>query len=156
LSALVIALIVVFTRFLAVQTPIVRISLEFIPIALGSILFGPVIGALCAAIADILGMLLFPSGQYFPGFTFSTALYGFIYGLFLYGREINWKNTLLGVLTNVLIVDFVLIAVWLHILYQMPYSALVVARAIKCVILYPVQVIAIYYGLNAIRKNVRI
>lgn len=156
LAALMVALILVFTRFLAVQMLTVRISLEFVPIALSSVLFGPVIGALCAALADLLGMLAFPVGPYFPGFTVSTAIYAFIYGLFLYKRPIKLNTVMLCVLVNVLVVDFVLVGLWLHILYQIPYSALVVTRAIKCAILYPVQVLTIYYGVSAIRRNVRL
>jgi ECF transporter S component (folate family) len=156
LTALLIALTIVFTRFLAIQMLTVRISLEFIPIALTSVLFGPIVGAVSAAIADVLGMLAFPTGgPYFPGFTVSTALYAFIYGLFLYNRPFKLKTVMLCVLTNVLIVDFVLVSVWLRILWQMPYEALVVTRVIKCVILYPVQVLVLYYGINAIKKRVR-
>lgn len=157
LAGLLIALTVVFTRFLAVQMLTVRISMEFLPIALTSVLFGPVVGAVCAALADFLGMLVFPSGgPYFPGFTFSTAVYAFIFGLFLYKRPLKPVNIMVCVLVNVFVVDFILIGLWLHILWQLPYEALVVTRAIKCAILYPVEVITVYYGFNAVMKNVRV
>ncbi|HOE57609.1 MAG TPA: folate family ECF transporter S component, partial [Bacillota bacterium] len=54
---LLISMEIIFTRFLALQTPIIRIGFGFIPIAFSGIMFGPVIGGLTAAIADILGML---------------------------------------------------------------------------------------------------
>lgn len=157
LAALLIALVVIFTRFLAVQMLTVRISMEFLPIALTSVLFGPVIGAVCAAIADFMGMLAFPTGgPYFPGFTLSTAIYAFIYGLFLYRRPLKLMNIMICVLVNVFVVDFILVGLWLHILWQIPFEALIVTRAIKCAILYPVQVITIYYGFNAIKRSVRL
>ncbi len=156
IAALIIAMTVVFARFLAIQTPIVRISLEFIPIVLGSVILGPVVGGICAALADLTGAIAFPAGPFFPGFTFSAAVYGLIYGLFLYGRKITVKNTLICVLVNIFIVDFVLVSIWVHILMQLPYSALIITRTIKCAIMYPIQVITIYYGVNAILRNVRV
>lgn len=56
---LLIALKVILTRFLSIQTPIVRIGFGFLPIAVAGIMFGPIFAGI-AAIADILGMIIFP------------------------------------------------------------------------------------------------
>lgn len=84
--AILVAIEVVLTRFFAIETPIIRVGFGFVPIALSAIIFGPIIGGITAATADVLGMLLFPKGVYFPGFTLSAFLTGLTYGLFLYNK----------------------------------------------------------------------
>ena len=72
--ALLVALDIILTRFLSINTQFLRISLGMIPVAIAGIAFGPVWGGLCGAVGDVLGMLIFPSGAYFPGFTLTAAL----------------------------------------------------------------------------------
>ena len=86
LMGLLISMEIILTRFFSVQTPILRIGFGFIPVVLASIMFGPVLGGITAAFSDILGMMLFPQGVYFPGFTLSAFLAGLIYGLLLYKK----------------------------------------------------------------------
>ena len=84
LCGLFVALQVVFGRWLAIDLVFVRISLVFIPIALGGAMLGSLWNGIICAIADIAGFLLIPSqGAYFPGFTVSSFFSGFAYGFFL-------------------------------------------------------------------------
>jgi len=85
--ALLIAMEVILTRFLSIQTPVVRIGFGFLPIVIVAMLYGPVYAGAAAAMADLLGAMLFPIGPYFPGFTFTAFLIGAVYGLFLYKRN---------------------------------------------------------------------
>lgn len=66
MMALFVAMEVILTRFLSIQTPTIRIGFGFVPIALSAILLGPWRGGLTAVLADLLGMLLFSKGMYFP------------------------------------------------------------------------------------------
>src|SRR5690554_4416646 len=100
-----IAIEVIFTRFLSLQTPIVRIGFGFLAVSLTSMLFGPVVGGISAAMGDLLGMMLFPRGAYFPGFTLSAFLGGCIYGLFLYKKPKSLLNIFLAVLIITLFVN---------------------------------------------------
>ena len=107
-SALLIALDVVFTRVLAINTPLMRIGLGFTAVAVSAMLYGPLWAALTAALGDLIGALLFPTGAYFPGFTLTAALTGLIFGLFLYRREGKWLRAFLAALTNSFVVTLVL------------------------------------------------
>lgn len=60
LMSLLIALMVVFTRFISFETQFLRISFTFIPESLMGILFGPFWTGIGSAVADTVGMLLFP------------------------------------------------------------------------------------------------
>ena len=89
-----VAIQIVLVRFCSIQTPALRISLGFLPLAMAGILYGPGYGCAVAGIADLLGATLFPTGgAFWPGFTVVTACSGLIYGLFLYeGQGANWSR----------------------------------------------------------------
>ena len=42
-------------------------------------------GFVCGGLGDLIQFVIKPQGAYFPGWTLSAALAGFIYGLFFYG-----------------------------------------------------------------------
>ena len=86
--AMLIAIQIVLVRFCSIQTPALRISLGFLPLALAGILYGPGYGCAVAGIADLLGAVVFPTGgAFWPGFTIVTACTGLIYGLLLHEKE---------------------------------------------------------------------
>ena len=138
--ALFIALNIILTRFLAINTQFLRISLGMIPVALAGAAFGPVWGGVCGAVSDILGMLIFPSGAYFPGFTLTAALTGIIYGLFLFrgnGRH-TLRNTLIASFLVCIGCNLFLDTLWLYIMYGSGFLAILPARIIKCALNIPI------------------
>lgn len=142
--ALFIALDVVFTRFLSIQTPIIRIGFGFLPISLCSIMFGPIIGGITGAVADIVGMVIFPSGAYFPGFTLSAFVSGTIYGLVLHKKQISAVRILIAVALIIILVDSIMNTYWLSIITGKAAMALLMPRVIKNLIMIPIQTILIY------------
>ena len=72
--SLLIAIEVILTRFCSINTPIVRIGFGFLPIAIIAMMYGPLSAGISYAIGDILGMMLFPTGSFFPGFTLTAFL----------------------------------------------------------------------------------
>jgi ECF transporter S component (folate family) len=90
-----------------------KISFGFIPIAVCGILTGPVWTMLMAAVCDILGALLFPSGAFFYGFTLVAAAGGLIYGLFLYRHTEHIIRCMLCTLTVAVICNILLNTVFL-------------------------------------------
>lgn len=151
--SLLIALEIIFTRFLAIQTPIIRIGFGFIPISIAGIMFGPSLAGLCAAIADLLGMILFPKGAYFPGFTLSAFLSGMIYGKFFYKRTITLSKIILCVLTISITIDLFVNTYWLSIITGKAVFALLVPRIIKTLIMCPVHIIIIYMIYQLLTKS---
>ncbi|MBE7024725.1 MAG: folate family ECF transporter S component [Ruminococcaceae bacterium] len=99
-AGLLIALEIVLTRFVQIYLPIFaesrdRISLGFLPVAVGGTLFGPVGGGIIAAVSDIVRALIFPQGGAInPLFTVTAALRGVLYGAFLY-KSATWTRVLL-------------------------------------------------------------
>ena len=80
-----IALEIILTRFCSINTDILRIGFGFLPVAMVAMLYGPLWAGAAYAIGDILGMIIFPTAGYFPGFTLTAFLTGCTYVIFLYG-----------------------------------------------------------------------
>jgi len=116
LTAMLIAIEIVLTRFLSIQTPILRISFGFLPITVIAILYGPVYAGIGAAIADLIGVMLFPTGAFFPGFTLTAFLTGVTYGIFLYKRPKNLINICAAVLIVTMVLHLALDTWWVQLL----------------------------------------
>jgi ECF transporter S component (folate family) len=146
LMGLFIALHVILTRIIRpVELPYLRVSFGFLATSLSAILMGPVLSGVNAAISDIVGYFLFPSGSaFFPGFTISAFLTGLIYGVFLYKKPKSLIRIGLAVLIISIVVDLGLNTLWLSMLYEKAWMVLFGGRLIKTAILFPVQIAFIY------------
>jgi len=132
-------------------------SIRFAYIALGvcGMLFGPIAGGIAGAAGDVLGYFVSPNGPFFPGFTISAFITGFIFGLLLYRKPVTIKRTMFAVLIVMIICNIVLTPIWLNMMYGTDIIAL--PRIIRNIILYPVNVIvmhAVIKGVYSFRKSV--
>lgn len=141
--SLLIALEVILTRFVSINTPIVRIGFGFLPIAILGMMHGPLSAGIAYAVGDILGMLIFPSGSYFPGFTLTAFLTGLVYGLVLYKKQKTWPRIILAACIVCLGLNLCLDTVWLNILMGQGYLALLPPRIFKAAVMIPIQSILI-------------
>lgn len=137
--ALFISLNIIFARFLSIQTPIIRIGFGFLPTALCAIMFGPLIGGITGAVADILGMVIFPKGAYFPGFTLSAFIGGVIYGVILHKKKISLLRSALAVALIIVFVDTIMNTIWLSMITGKAALGLLIPRFIKNLIMFPIQ-----------------
>ena len=150
------ALYVVLERFLSINMWNMRIGFAFIALALSGMLYGPLSAGIVGAAGDILGMLLFPTGPYFPGFTLNAFLTGAVFGLFLH-KKITTERILGAVAVNQLILSLFVQTLWISITYGAPYAALLPTRITQCLVLIPVQLIALQFLgkplVTAVRKT---
>jgi len=126
-----------------IKTDFVRISFGFIPLSIGSMLFGPVIGGIGGAVSDLMGMAVAPNGPYFPGFTLSAFLSGAIYGLFLYRKPKSLARVSLAVLCVTIFVNLGLNTLWLTILQGKGFLAILPARVLQNAVTSVVQIVLI-------------
>jgi len=151
-AGLLTAISIVLTRFFSAPVYIggfysIRLGLGGIPIILSGLLLGPWLGAATGALADLVGMILFPTGgAYFPGFTLSAALSGFIPGFFAAKYPITRSFfKLLGVIAiSDVITSLLLNTLWLHITLGTPFLVLLLPRILSRAILVPFYSIVIY------------
>ncbi|XVG95198.1 folate family ECF transporter S component [Eubacteriales bacterium KG127] len=155
--AVFIAIEIILTRFLSIQTPIVRLGFGFLPIAMIGILYGPIWAGVSYAVGDVLGMMLWPTGGYFFGFTLSAFLTGIIFGLLLKRDEtgrLQLSRILIACAIVVLFVNLGLDTLWLSILQGKAYMAILPVRMLKSVITYVLQVTLIPLVYHGVVKNI--
>ena len=143
-GAVLIALNIVITRLFGYDAGPVRISFTFVPLSLGSIMFGPFWGAVLALIADVLGQFLKGSPPWL-GFCISTVLYGLSFGLFLYKKEKSLFKITLCVILQQIFIDAILGSFWFYHYMGTPFSAALLARGIDALCMIPVEIIVIKY-----------
>ncbi len=136
---------IVFTLFIGVTTPINRISLTFVVMAVAGMMYGPVFGMLAALSADLIRATLWPVGPYFWGFSFTAASVGMLYGL-LYKKD---EKELLKWIVFIAIFKAVFLHLamntyWISIISKVPFKVLLKPRIIKELFLVPIEI-----GINA-------
>ena len=152
---LLVAAHIILSRFLSINTPILKIGFAFVPVFIAAWAYGPAPAAAVGALGDFLGAILFPIGPYFPGFTLSCALGGVIFGMLLHKGH-TMPRILAAVALNQLGVSLLLNTLWLSILQGAPYGVLLCTRAVQCAILTAVELITITTltrGTAAIRRQ---
>jgi len=156
-----IALSIILTRVASLRIAIggvegIRIGLGELPIILGGIIFGPLTGGIIGAFSDLLGYFINPMGVYMPCFTLTSALTGIIPAAILYLTKKNKPNILeLGVSIAIgqIITSIILVPYFLHILFGLPWTILIVPRLIA----EPINIIIYSYIVNLIlRRNILI
>lgn len=152
MAAFLTALSIVITRLLSVMLPEVRIGFGRVPITIAGLLFGPMLGGISGAASDLVGMLLFPTGAYHPGFTFSSMLDGLIPGLFvLYfkrnlkmGKPFTLTRILLVHLITIVITSVILNTLWLTQYLGKGFLVLLPVRVLNSIINIPAQAFIVY------------
>lgn len=153
--AFLVALEIILTRFCSINTPILRIGFGFLPVSMMGIMYGPIWAAIGYAAGDILGMMIFPSGVFFPGFTLTAILTGFVFGFFLHGKEkVTWKTVLPASLIIILVLNLCLDTFWLSIMMGDAFIALLPTRIFKCAVMLPIHLILIPLVWNRIMSKI--
>lgn len=150
LSAMLLAILILLSRFISIKTQVLVISFHYIPIMMAAIWLGPKYSTIIALLGDLLGAILFPFGPYFPGFTVSAAISGFVYGIFLYQPEKERSNKQFLIrlaISSFIVLIFVNIfitSIWIHLLYGKAYLVIMASRVMTQIIMFPIQIGTIY------------
>lgn len=159
LTATLLAMLIILSRFLSIKTPITKISFAFVPTMLCAVWLGPKWTVLLNVLGDLIGATFFPTGPYFIGYTISTAVAGLIYGCILYKKEENAysdiqfiirliiSTTLVAVISNM-----VLNTIWTSITTGKAFKVLFFTRVTKQLIMIPIHVIVIFSIEKILRK----
>lgn len=143
----------------AISIPIVTgVSLTFdcYVNALGSLIYGPVVGLLVGAVSDTIGCLLFPSGVYFFPFIFVEMSSSFIFALFLWRRELSVGRVFLSKLTVNLVSNVIITSLFMKWMYYwlgdakaVTYKVINTVRIAKNLVLLPLETVllSLFIGL---------
>lgn len=133
-------LAVMMSYIFAVQTPFVRITFGFLPIAMAGAIYGPWKGGLVAVLSDFIGTACLGTSIFFPGFLLSGFLTGWIYGKFFYGHRLTLSYVCIPFLLVMVFIHLGLNTLWLVLYYDKAASAIFFSRLIKNIICYPLEV----------------
>ena len=113
---LLIAAEVVLERMLGVNVLTFKINFAFVAVAVAAYLYGPLGGAICYGLGDVIGTLLFPVGGYNPLFTLSNVLVGLCFGFFFKGK-VTFPKILVPVVLERTVGTLLLNTLWLKIFF---------------------------------------
>lgn len=130
-----------------------KISFHYLATALSGYLYGPVTAGFAAIVVDIFGYLLKPDGPYFPGFTLSAFVGGFVYGCWLYRKQVRLWRVAAACATNTLLVSLLLNPLWLNILYGQAFWGLLALRLPGNLMVLPVNTLLLYMVLRVVEKQ---
>lgn len=158
LTAVLLALLVVLSRFLSIKTPLMKISFAFVPTMLCATWLGWKWTVLLNLLGDLIGATLFPTGPFFMGYTISTAIAGFIYGVLLYqktGHSLTQKQLIMrAIIATVLvaiIVNMGLNTLWTSITSGKAFWPLLGTRIVKQLLMVPIHVVTFIVLEKALR-----
>ena len=151
-------------KFLKVPiAPNLNLSLDCYVNAVGSIVYGPLVGLAVGAVSDTLGFLLHPTGVYFLPFILVEMLSSFIFALFLWKRELSVLRVMASKFTVSFVCNIVLTSLftkWSLYLYSgiedaQAYSIINLVRIGKNLVLFPLEAVLITLILGALTPAFR-
>ncbi len=145
---------VALSRLASVYTGTERFGLSLFAVAVVAYLYGPIFAGLTHALADIVGVFLFPQGAYFPGFTVTAIVVGVIYGIFLYRKAGPWRILFAVVITQV-VCTLLLNTLWLSLMLGKSFWIYLPGRLIQSAVTTPVQLIGLPLLLRVLKRNIQ-
>lgn len=120
-----------------------RVYFTYGPKALCAAVIGPVSGLLFGLTGDLLGFVLHPTGGFFPGYTLTSMMGMFLYGLGLYRKKITVCRLAVTKLLVNLVCNAGLNVLWSAILYEKAWIVYFTASLTKNLILWPVETVVL-------------
>lgn len=134
--------------------PGLNVNTAFLANAMGAMVFGPVMAAICAVATDILGYLVKPEGIYFVPFILTEVAGSVIFALFLYRTKVNPIRVMLSRFCICFFVNVVIqtpIYIWYYALYMGGKTyALTIPGIIKNLFMFPIESVVLTLFLSVI------
>ncbi len=150
-----IAIIIILSRLLSFKfnllpasTYSLKLDPGYIVLLLSGMIFGPIAGAVTGLAADILGFFVGKGvgepGGFFPGFTVTYILIGFLGGIAPVKIKENVK-LFIPYAMGIFIISSIMNTFWLYLGFGMPYHILIIPRTITAIIVsIPFAIITTY------------
>ena len=140
--------------------PYIHVTLDFLPVFLVAVLYGPLWSTLTYALADTLGSILLPYGPYNPIVTVFIALTGLILGLVFYKKDLSGSKIVVRSIVASIIIFIVRLfgitfALWVYAAAGDAYYGLIVARLPFCAISAVVMAILIPITYKLLYKQIK-
>lgn len=152
LCGLFVAAYVVLSFFNIKMTQYLEFRFAFLALAAAAVYGGPVMGMTVGIAGDIVSFFATPqNSSFFPGFTLSYAILGFLFGLVLYRSRITPLRAFMASFVEFLIANS-LNTLWLHFMFGMEWKYLFTIRLMKNSVSLIVNAILLFVFLKAFVK----
>ena len=138
-AAMFIALRVILKLLTINITPSLHVEIDFLADALGSAIYGPLMGLVCGAVTDTINAVCFPVGPYFLPFILQEMLGSFLFGLFFWRRKLTVSRVLVAKCADTVLCNMILNSLLLMWLYGGNFAFMTVPRLVKNISFYPVE-----------------
>ena len=132
--------------------PYIRIGFSSVVNGMVAWLFGPTVGGIFNGMLDILKFIVKPTGTFFPPMTLVTMLAGVLYGCLYYKKKITLPRVLVTKFIVMLICNVILNTWCLSILLGDGFFVLLPLRALKNLIMWPIDSIVFFVITKALEK----
>lgn len=137
-------------------TPELRFGISFVLNASIAMLYGPSVGIMAGFCTDVLGYLVNASGgAYFPGYTLTAMLGGFLYGIWLYPHRPTKLRVIGAKISINLLCNIGLNTLWQTMTGGKALAVLLPARVAKNVLLLPFEVLLLFIVTNMVEQIYR-
>ena len=139
--SLLLAVTIIISNFFIPLGDNLKVFFTFLPKAVYCAIGGPLVGMAAGFAGDIIGYLMHPDGGYFFGYTLSSMLGCFIYGLFFYRTKVTLPRIIVAkVLVNYL-VNVALGCLWSSMMVGQAYLYYLGKSLLKNTLLLPIEII---------------
>lgn len=123
--------------------------------AIGSFIYGPLVGLAVGAISDTIGAILLPTGDYFLPFILVEMSSSFIFGLFLWKKPLTVTRTVLSKFAVNFFCNIILNSIFMKWYYHFfgidaVYPFINLVRIVKNLILFPIEGLLIAAVIQAV------
>lgn len=131
------------------------IYVDFLFSALGSAVYGPLVGFVSGFFSDTLSSLLFPKGTYFPLFALTEMVGSFLFGLFLWKRKITTTKLIFSkfvytVVCNLAMMPYIMVLYYKFLGNGKGYQIIALPRLVKNVVLLPAECLLLVVFFSAL------
>ena len=131
----------------------IRIGFSSIPNGIIDYLFGPVVGGIFHGALDIIKYMMKPTGPFCPQLTLVVILAGILYGCFFYKKKLTIWRVLAAKFVVMLVCNVILTTLCLNVLYGQAFMVLLPARALKNLIMWPIDSVIFFCNHKGLRTD---
>lgn len=150
--SLLLAVTIVISNFFIPLGDNLKVFFTFLPKAIYCAIGGPLVGMAAGFAGDIIGYLMHPDGGFFFGYTLSSMLGCFIYGLFFYRTKIGIFRCILSKTLINYGVNVGLGCLWSSMIMGKGYLYFLAKSALKNTLLLPIEIVLMVVVFAALRK----
>ena len=152
ICGLLVAAYVALSFFSIKMTEFLEFRFAFLALAAAAAYGGPVMGLTAGLAGDVISFFAAPqTGPFFPGFTISYAILGFLFGLILYRSRITPLRAF-GAGIAEFIIACTLNTIWLHFMSGMEWKYLFTIRLMKNAVSLCVNTVLLYIFMRAFSR----